>query len=698
MAKQKKETVKTFISTSSYYSDLYDKSTLRAVLVRSPISSGAIRSITIEDVPEGYALFTADDLPNTERINVFSTSFPVLAKEKISYKGEPIGILTGPNLTRLHDLLKSINVVFTEDFTQADTKDASLTQNIVANRKVSYGGTKTLKDSIEHHIETEYTLKLDIDETAETNGALCYAGPKTLNIYTPTVWASNLRKNLTAITGYSSENIIIHKTKLPISEKNAPWKNTTLTIQCALASLLTKKSILLCLSQDEQESYDNYQNSVTVFHDSKISKAGKIQSCDAKIVIDVGAYNPFASIIVDRLTISAMGAYSPKKINIEVIAQTSNNPPGTSVIRWLDYHCFFAIESHMKKIAEEVNIDPCEVRLQNIHNQTKKYLFFLDTAPYKDVLQMALKKSDYFRKYETYKLNPFTKKSKNEFFPVRGIGLATAYEANGFLGAMIDTSLQSLEVTIDKNSKVIIKVLNASTTIASIWKEMASTILSINVEDITIDNIFGQSEEAGVPETMLSNMHITSQLLKKACLALQKLRFHQPLPITVKRTFNLANKKTWNPTTFTGKPFYATSWIALVAEIELNMPIHSFEVRSIWISIDAGTVMNKKKARYAIQSCVNKIISQAMKNQTYAPPDISVTFLPSTDEPKQIRELVYSTLPSAICNALSQTVAQAFTNYPVEQKTIFQHFNTVFHISAQNTIEEEVLANKPINK
>ncbi len=414
MSKQKKDLSKTYFSTTSYYSDLYDAQTLRAVLIRSPISSGTIRSISLSDIPEGYSLFTADDIPNTNEIKIFNTTFSIFAKDKISYKGEPIGILIGPNRSKLYDLLDEVQILFTEGFTQKKPKNNDTQpQNIVASRKVSYGATKTIKEKVKHIIETNHSLKLDIDETTETNGALCYAG-KTLNVYTPTLWASSLRSNLERVTGYNKSSIIIHKTKQPITEKNAPWKNTTLAVQCAIASILTKKSVLLCLSHDEQNLYDNFSCEINTQHTSHISKHGKIISSDVKIFLDIGAYNPFASIIVDRLAIAAMGSYAPAKLNIEVIAHESENPPTTSDIRWLDYHCFYAIESHLKQIALKTSIDPAEIRMTNLITQGKKHPFQFDTATYKDLLAVALKKSDFYRKYEAYRQNPYTKKSKKE--------------------------------------------------------------------------------------------------------------------------------------------------------------------------------------------------------------------------------------------------------------------------------------------
>ncbi len=692
ITKRKKSAAKTFLSTTSYYSDLANANTLYAVLVRSPISSGTIRSIELSDIPEGYNLFTADDLPNDIPIKVFETSFPIFAKAKVSYLGEPIGILTGPSLILVQELAQKIQIVFTEVFIQAEDKKRN--NSTIASRSFTYGSYKVQKKELTHHIETKSIIQLEQDETTETNGALCYASGKKLNIYTPTLWQKNVRENLEAITGYSSENIIIHKTQLPITEKNSPWKNTTLVVQCAIASILTKKSVLLTLSHDEQRDYDNLQNEVSITHSSIVSDDGKLLSCDVSITLDIGAYNPFTPIFVDRLAIGAIGAYCATKLQVEVNAITSAKPPTTSIMRWLDYHCFYAIETHISEIAKTIDVNPSEMRIKNIFKNDKKYPFQFDTNTYNTILETVIQKSDFNRKYEAYKLNSYSEKSKKLFFPVRGIGLATAYEANGFLGTMIDTAVQSLEVSIEINGKVIIKVLNASETIASIWKEIASSILSVSTDDITIDSLFYQNEETTVPETMLSNMYITAQLLKKACLAVQKMRFHQPLPISVRRTFNATNKKTWNSETFTGKPFYVTSWIALVAEIELVLPIYSYEVRNIYISIDAGNVMNKRKARYAIQSCVKKILAQAMKNQTYTDPDILITFLDSSDEPKQIRELVYSALPAAISNALSQTVQQNLHKYPLEQEKLFEMFETIHSLQnmssndAQKEFEE----------
>lgn len=658
--------------TSLFYSNLITENSLFAVLIRSPISSGTIRSICIENLPENYSLFTADDLPHNNTISVFDTTFPIFAKDKISYKGEPIGILTGPKLPILDDLLQKVEIIFTENFNDQNIETSQENTKIVAKKQISYNKELDLEENFFKEIETQYSLNLKIEESHEPNGAYCTYNEKKLTINTPTQWISNLRNNILSATGLDTKNIIINKTKTPITEKYGPWHNTTLSVQCAIAALLTKKSVLLSLSSTEQNELNDCQNKIIITHKSKIDESGNILEANVSIDVDVGAYNPFAIPITDRLAIASLGPYTAKKLYIEVISHTSDNPPTTSLLRWLDYHCFFAIECHMREIAIATTLSPSEIRFNNTFKDRKDYPFQFDTDTYQKILDIAIKKSDFNRKYTSYSLNPYNKKSKSSFFPVRGIGLATAYEGNGFYGAMMDSSLQSVEVTMEKNAHVIIKVLNESNAIGAMLKELASSILSVETKDITIDNSFLINEDISVPETMLTNMYISSQLIKKACTAVQKQRFREALPISAKRKITVNNKKTWNNVTFTGKPFFATSWIALVAEIELDIFTFSYSIRNIWISIEAGNILNKRKARYAVQNCVKQILTNIFQHQTFLEPNISITFLESNDHPKQIRELVYSTLPCALANAISQVLQQTITEFPINQEFLYK--------------------------
>ena len=60
---QTEKQIKRSMEAIGFYSDSSREGTLYAVLVRSPAATGKIKGVTIPELPEGYFLFTADDIP-----------------------------------------------------------------------------------------------------------------------------------------------------------------------------------------------------------------------------------------------------------------------------------------------------------------------------------------------------------------------------------------------------------------------------------------------------------------------------------------------------------------------------------------------------------------------------------------------------------------------------------------------------------
>ena len=53
-------------------------------------------------------------------------------------------------------------------------------------------------------------------------------------------------------------------------------------------------------------------------------------------------------------------------------------------------------------------------------------------------------------------------------------------------------------------------------------------------------------------------------------------------------------------------------------------------------------------------------------------PAISIQFIQSEDEPKQLGDIAASLLPAAYCSALSQAVGETITNMPVQTDTVYK--------------------------
>jgi CO/xanthine dehydrogenase Mo-binding subunit len=107
----KKQSTKVSLQ-SEFYSDLTMDNMLYGVIVRSPAKSGIITSISHGDLPDGYFLFTARDVPGNNLVDTPLGKVPVFSEGNISYKGEPLGILVGPDENKLFELLSEIEIVF----------------------------------------------------------------------------------------------------------------------------------------------------------------------------------------------------------------------------------------------------------------------------------------------------------------------------------------------------------------------------------------------------------------------------------------------------------------------------------------------------------------------------------------------------------------------------------------------------------
>ena len=97
---------------STFYSDIRSDNMLYGSLIRSTEQIGSIQSVSIPVLPDEYTIITANDIPGSVYIETLKTLYPVFAKDFVSYKGEPIGILVGPNPDTIKKLLNEVHIEF----------------------------------------------------------------------------------------------------------------------------------------------------------------------------------------------------------------------------------------------------------------------------------------------------------------------------------------------------------------------------------------------------------------------------------------------------------------------------------------------------------------------------------------------------------------------------------------------------------
>ena len=721
------KTMKHSLEATGFYSDASREGTLYAVLVRSPAATGKVKGVTISELPEGYYLFTADDIPGNKKIEINGQAWKVFGYDNVSYSGEPLGILCGPDENKVLELLENVSVNFDIEslesalkkamkhqkrplvkLNDADTDISSFvseinelpsldtvldnrrveqkTEETIATREIKSGmfskkgiaqAEKKLFTNTDDYISEEsWKLGFLPPLWKETCGSFCWKDNKYLHISAPTRWVTQLMKTVASTLDIPTENIIVHKTKTSGVFSKGMWRTSVLAAQVALASYLTSKPVKLVLTQEEQDSYMAPGVKTQISYKTAVSKEGKINGISALIDIDVGCFNPFAQEIVDRMSIVACNYYRPKNIHIVTKAHTSKNPPTSICLRGIDSQVFFAIENQLQKISNQTNLLPEEIRRINLEKKNTDFPFTFDCENAMETFNKAVEISDFNRKYSSFNMDALDRiqENSNPFFalPLRGIGIATAFNVSDYYGTTAFPCDEKIEITLTQNEHVNIHAMNPSQGIQEIWKKTASEILEIKKDNISIDSEFELSELPDSPDDLHNTISSINELIKKACIDLQKKRFHQPLPITVKKSSSSTLKKGWNKEEFKGIPFGPASYATAVVEVELDTYTYNERIKGIWLVIDCGELYDKSAALRAIRLEIQQQLEMLVRGKSIPCENISIAFIQTKDSAGQIGELVRNTLPAAFSSALSLALATQLTKIPCTERQLFE--------------------------
>lgn len=721
MAARKNEIKKNLrsLEASGFYSDFEKEGILYAALIRSPSPSGKVKSVTISELPENYFMFNSKDLPGAKSFSVNKTVTKIFGYGNVSYTGEPLGILFGPDEAQVHKFLNTVNITFdvenlesalnnvinqqeeASNFTEfleqinempslnevIDKSHVEENPNVeVATREIKYGLYEKLSigqadaklfENADFSSTDTWKEKLLTPKWQETEGAFAYTDGDKIHVYAPTRWTSFTQKSVAQVLNIDEEQVFIHKTKSAGIYPSGLARTTQLAVQIAAASWLTKRPVKLVLSQFEQENYMVPGVTTEITYRTALDKDGRFKALKIIIDIDVGCSNPFAQEITDRIAIASASYYKPENLYISAKAHTSKNPPTSISMQIIESQAFFAIENEIQKICNQSKIFPDELRLLNAESsKSKDFPFDIPTGDVESVLQKALKDSDFNRKYASFHMEAIDRAEKNSkpFFalPLRGIGVATAYIPSGYYGQTSFTNDSKVEVTLNADEKLVIHTIKPSEVIQDIWKTSAAEILQIPKQNIQIDSEFPYNQLPERPEDSYSSISIMNELVKKCCTDIQKKRFHQPLPITAKRGGQQTPRNKWNKESFSGTPFYTTSFITTVVEVELDTYTYSEKIKGIWVTMDCGELFDESAARRTLKLEIQQELNMLVRGKTVPCDEINISFIQSNNRSGQVGGLIHNSLPAAFSSALSLALTTQLTELPCTEDLLFQ--------------------------
>lgn len=672
---------------STFLSDVSFPNQQHGMLIRSSIQRGNLIRILTPELPPSYYLFTADDIPGENKLSFFNTEIPIFAKHEIKYFGEPLGLIVGPDIAVLEKLISQVTIE-TEKLEPLIFNKKFPASQIAMKKVVIEGDPDSLFAENNTIFETNIETGLLDHYYSETLGACAAIKAGKLEVYTASQWPSHVRSSVSQVLDLDPNDISLKPTHLGEAMDGKIWYPSLLACQAALASVLIKKPVKIMFTRIEDFLFSIKSAPVQVEYKSILAEDTSIIAMSVKILINAGAYSPLIDEIVERMTAVAIGIYAIPNYRIETFALKTSLPPMGVLSGWGEAQISLALENHINQILLSINESPETWKLmQSTQKKLKK-----QKNTYKPRLDELVEKvctaSNFSRKYTAYNL---LAKQRNSLYdgPLRGIGLSVGFQGNGLISKTYYTHY-SAEATMNTNSTLLIHSHINSIKIRPIIKSLAQEILAIDENQIFFsDTKIDESIESG-PETLSNTIAIIVPLFEKCFSAINKLRFRQALPITVKREHKISkNSKEGEAQK---DPFISKSHGACAVEVEIDPISYELKIKHIWIAVNAGKFYNSQIVKSTISSNISVAISRIfgekiqIKQGKYIPkdsalfdilplseiPEIECILLESEEEGRGVGSIADNLVPAAIITALSLILKKQVISIPISPNALYK--------------------------
>jgi CO/xanthine dehydrogenase Mo-binding subunit len=688
--------------TQKFVSDIELPEALYGITLRSPVASGRLVSIDCPGLPEAYTLIRAADIPGKNHLDELNV--PVLASSVLSYIGEPVALIFGPDRLLVENLASQCRVNAEPAEPRFGCRDFTEEQ-LVCRRDISVGEADDAFKEAVHLVEGVYRTGIQEHWYSEPLGAqAAWTGSDAqarLLVFTASQWPFQVRRAVAETLGMAADTVVVSPARIGIHLDGKIWYPALLACHAALGAWVTKRPVKLMLSRREDFLYSPKRAPVEIRIRSAIGEKGRLLANEITAVTDMGACGVFADEILDQCCLGSLGIYKQNCVRINGRAVSTNIPPAGAFAGFGLAQGFFAMERQAALIADTLKFNPIEWRKENILSRKRNLAI---GAPLSDdifpekLLDTAAAMGDYHRKWAAYEMLREYRRhggpEKNE--SLRGIGIAAAYQTNGFLRSPVDQGVYTVELTLHKDASLEIatSAVSSNNEYILIWRNIASEILSLDPAQVRVISGGTDTVPDSGPSSLSRGITVVTKLVELAAGAVRKQRFRSPLPITIRRSCKCACVDSWGADTgaIDRNAFSHAGWGAAVVEVEIDTVEYIPNIRGVWLSLDGGKILSQRRAWQSTRFSTIQALGWASGERlsyeegripvgqflAYNLPNIReiplihIDFIfNDTASPKGIGDVPFNCVPAAFVQAVSQAVDHPFDRLPVTAKDIW---------------------------
>jgi len=731
-----------------YTEDLAMSNALVVKILRSPYAFARIKAIDIAQAEklEGVeCILIHKDVPNI-RFTSAGQSYPepspydrLILNEIVRYVGDEVAIIAAADektALKAMKLIKAEYEIFEPvlNFEEAEGHRTIVhpeedlhcnfdigmkkDKNIVSSQKVEIGDVEEELKKCDVVVEETCYTQAQAHAMMETYRAFSYLDHTgRLVVVSSTQIPFHVRRKLSRALQLPASRIRVIKPR--IGGGFGGKQTAVAEVFPAIVTLKTGKPAKIVYERKETFGCSNSRHAMRLKVRLGADREGYIRAIDIQGLSDTGAYGEHASTVFAVAGGKTLPLYNKTKaVRFMGNVVYTNKMPAGALRGYGATQGTFALETAVNKLAEELKMDPAEIRLKNLIKEGETCLTYNGNPLGSSSLHSCIEKGKALIGWnEKY---PRREAGGNK---VRAVGMAVTMQGSGIAG--IDTASAEVRLNDDGNFTLLIGATDMGTGCDTILAQMAAEVLEISMESIIVNSADTDVSPYDPGSYASSTTYVTGMAVVNAAEDLKKqimrngARFLEVSPEEVEydgktvRTLEgdkaisleklaellvlgtgklqLVGNATY------GSPVSPPPFVAGFAEVEVDKETGKVELLDYVAVVDCGTVINPNLARIQVEGGIVQGIGMAMFEDVrydergslqtnsfmqYKIPcrkdirNVTVAFEESYEPTgpfgaKSIGEVVTNTPSPAIAHAVYNAVGVRITSLPVTPEKVF---------------------------
>jgi len=470
--------------------DIKSKGMLHGKILRSPLPHAKIINIDVSKAHKLIgvkAIVTAEDTLR-EKFSISPTwaDKMVLEDQKVRYVGDEIAAVAAVDEDTAQEALDLIQVDFGElrgvfDPVEAMKPGAPIIHDSVENNlskaiHLECGNVEEGFASADLILEDTFSTQAQSHCSLETHCcAAAYAPNGEITIWVSTQAPHPLRQRLSLVLGIDAAKIHV---VTPFVGGGFGSKIDLDPAQAISVLLAKKTGKTVRISNTREEQFVATRIRHPTIHDLKfgVKRDGTIVAKQARVVMDNGAYNSHGPAVLLYNNVMFSSLYRVKNIKYEGYLVYTNKNWGGACRGYGDPQATFAQESMMDIIAEQLDMDPIDLRLKNANNPNEitANKVKITSCGLRECLTQAKQASNWAEK----------KEAKSKY---RGLGIASMiYTGGGSIGSGFNYSGATIQMNADGTIHLLVGATDIGQGSNTILTQMAAEVLAVDPEAIRL--------------------------------------------------------------------------------------------------------------------------------------------------------------------------------------------------------------------